>query len=88
MLLTTIACLGFFGTMVYGIMSAEEYDDTLNAKLSWKFLLSMIIGGLCGAYLCVGFSWWLVIMFPLTMPCWLMITMAIYFLAEIMGVIK
>ena len=52
-MLTTIACLGFFGTMIYGIMSAEEYDDTLNAKLSWKFLLSMMIGGLCGAYLCV-----------------------------------
>ena len=88
MLLTTIACLGFFGTMVCGIMSVEEYDDTLNAKLNWKFLLSMMIGGLCGAYLCVGFSWWLVVMFPLAMPCWLMITMAIYFLAEIMGVIK
>ena len=73
MLLTTIACLGFFGTMVYGIISAEEYNDTLNAKLSWKFLLSMMIGGLCGAYLCVGFSWWLVIIFPLALPCWLMI---------------
>ena len=87
-MLTTIACLGFFGTMIYGIMSAKEYDDTLNAKLSWKFLLSMIIGGLCGAYLCVGFTWWLVIMFPLAMTGWLLITMAIYFLVEIMGVNK
>lgn len=87
-MLATIACLGFFGTMAYGIMSAKEYDDTLNAKLSWKFLLSMIIGGLCGAYLCVGFTWWLVIIFPIAIPCWLFIAMAIYFLAEIMGVNK
>ena len=38
-MLTTIACLGFFGTMAYGIMSAEEYDDTLTCLMeSLNFL--------------------------------------------------
>ena len=87
-MLTTIACLGFFGSAVYGIMRAEEYDDTLNTDLDWGFLLSMLVGGVLGAYLCVGFSWWMVVVFPLAMTGWLFITMAIYFLAEIMGVIK
>ena len=84
-----ITCLiAFVATMLFGVICNAEYDDKLNNKIDWRFILSMIIGSVFGTMGLVGFTWWEFIIYPLVMMAWMLFTMGLFFLGIIMGVIK
>ena len=84
----TVCLIAFVATILFGVICSAEYDDKLNSKINWRFILSMIIGSIFGTMGLVGLTWWAFIVYPLVMMAWLLFSMGLFFLAIIMGVIK
>ena len=60
-----ICAIAFVGSLVFASLFTDIYEDSETAGLNMWYLLSMLIGTAAGAYGLVGFSVWLVVVFPL-----------------------
>ena len=56
----------FFATILYsGLIVFTTPDNSNDKGINLVLLLMMFIGSYTGAYQIVGFSWWLILVFPL-----------------------
>ena len=80
-----ICTIAFVGSLVFASLFTDVYEDTEEAGLNMWYLLSMLFGVAAGAYGLVGFSVWLVVVFPLVEMAWLSFTFGLNCLGNIMG---
>ena len=69
-----------FATILYsGLIVFTTPDKPDNKGINLVLLLMMFIGSYAGAYQIVGFSWWLILVFPLVEITWILQVLAVYF---------
>ena len=83
-----ICAIAFAGSLVFASLFTDIYEDTEEAGLNMWYLLSMLFGTMAGAYGLVGFSIWLVVVFPLVEMAWLSFSFGLYCLGCLMGLFK
>ena len=83
-----ICTIAFVGSLVFASLFTDIYEDTEEAGLNMWYLLSMLVGVAAGAYGLVGFSIWLVVVFPLVEMAWLSFSFGLYCLGYLMGLFK
>ena len=83
-----ICTIAFVGSLVFASLFTDVYEDTEEAGLNMWYLLSMLFGVAAGAYGLVGFSIWLVVVFPLVEMAWLSFSFGLYCLGYLMGLFK
>lgn len=83
-----ICAIAFMGSLVFASLFTDIYEDTEEAGLNMWYLLSMLFGTMAGAYGLVGFSIWLVVVFPLVEMAWLSFSFGLYCLGCLMGLFK
>ena len=83
-----ICTIAFVGSIVFASLFTDIYEDTEEAGLNMWYLLSMLVGTMAGAYGLVGFSVWLVVVFPLVEMAWLSFSFGLYCLGCLMGLFK
>ena len=83
-----ICTIAFVGSLVFASLFTDVYEDTEEAGLNMWYLLSMLFGVAAGAYGLVGFSVWLVVVFPLVEMAWLSLSFGLYCLGCLMGLFK
>ena len=66
-----ICTIAFVGSLVFASLFTDTYNDDETAGINMWYLLSMLVGTAAGAYGLVGFSVWLVVVFPLVEMAWL-----------------
>lgn len=70
----------FFATILYsGLIVFTTPDNSNDKGINLVLLLMMFIGSYTGAYQIVGFSWWLILVFPLVEIAWMLQVLAVYF---------
>lgn len=79
-----ICAIAFMGSLVFASLFTDIYEDTEEAGLNMWYLLSMLFGTMAGAYGLVGFSIWLVVVFPLVEMAWLSFSFGLYCLGCLM----
>ena len=83
-----ICTIAFVGSLVFASLFTDVYEDSETAGLNIWYLLSMLFGVAAGAYGLVGFSIWLVVVFPLVEMAWLSFSFGLYCLGYLMGLFK
>ena len=83
-----ICAIVFVGSIVFASLFTDIYEDSETAGLNMWYLLSMLVGTAAGAYGLVGFSVWLVVVFPLVEMAWLSFSFGLYCLCCLMGLFK
>ena len=83
-----ICAIAFVGSIVFASLFTDIYEDAEEAGLNMWYLLSMLVGTAAGAYGLVGFSAWLVVVFPLVEMAWLSFSFGLYCLGCLMGIFK
>ena len=83
-----ICAIIFAGSLVFSSFFTDTYEDSETAGINMWYLLSMLIGVAAGAYGLVGFSVWLVVVFPLVEMAWLSFSFGLYCLGCLMGLFK
>ena len=84
-----ICTIAFVGSLVFSSLFTDVYDDNdETAGLNIWYILSMLFGVAAGAYGLVGFSIWLVVVFPLVEMAWLSFSFGLYCLGCLMGLFK
>ena len=83
-----ICAIAFMGSLVFASLFTDIYEDAEEAGLNMWYLLSMLFGTMAGAYGLVGFSIWLVVVFPLVEMAWLSFSFGLYCLGCLMGLFK
>ena len=83
-----ICTIVFVGSLVFASLFTDTYEDSETAGLNMWYLLSMLVGVTVGAYGLVGFSVWLVVVFPLVEMAWLSFSFGLYCLGCLMGLFK
>ena len=83
-----ICAIAFVGSLVFASLFTDIYEDSETAGLNMWYLLSMLVGTAAGAYGLVGFSIWLVVVFPLVEMAWLSLSFGLYCLGYLMGLFK
>lgn len=83
-----ICTIAFVGSLIFASLFTDIYEDTEEAGLNMWYLLSMLFGTMAGAYCLVGFSIWLVVVFPLVEMAWLSFSFGLYCLGCLMGLFK
>ena len=83
-----ICTIAFVGSLVFASLFTDVYEVTEEAGLNMWYLLSMLFGTMAGAYGLVGFSVWLVVVFPLVEMAWLSFSFGLYCLGCLMGLFK
>ena len=70
----------FFATILYsGLIVFTTPDNSDDKGINLVLLLMLFIGSYAGAYQIVGFSWWLILVFPLVEIAWMLQVLAVYF---------
>ena len=70
----------FLATILYsGLIVFTTPDNSDDKGINLVLLLMMFIGSYAGAYHIVGFSWWLILVFPLVEIAWILQVLAVYF---------
>ena len=70
----------FLATILYsGLIVFTTPDNSDDKGINLVLLLMMFIGSYAGAYQIVGFSWWLILVFPLVEIAWMLQVLAVYF---------
>ena len=83
-----ICTIAFVGSLVFASLFTDVYEDSETAGINMWYLLSMLVGVAAGAYGLVGFSVWLVVVFPLVEMAWLLFSFGLYCLGCLMGLFK
>ena len=83
-----ICAIVFVGSLVVASLFTAIYEDGETAGINIWYLLSMLVGVAAGAYGLVGFSVWLVVVFPLVEMAWLSFSFGLYCLGCLMGLFK
>ena len=83
-----ICAIVFVGSLVFASLFTDIYEDSETAGINIWYLLSMLVGVAAGAYGLVGFSVWLVVVFPLVEMAWLSFSFGLYCLGCLMGLFK
>lgn len=83
-----ICTIAFVGSLVFSSFFTDTYEDSETAGLNMWYLSSMLVGTAAGAYGLVGFSVWLVVVFPLVEMAWLSFSFGLYCLGCLMGLFK
>ena len=83
-----ICAIVFVGSLVFASFFTDIYEDSETAGINIWYLLSMLVGTAAGAYGLVGFSVWLVVVFPLVEMAWLSFSFGLYCLGCLMGLFK
>lgn len=83
-----ICAIAFVGSFVFASLFTDIYEDSETAGINMWYLLSMLVGTAAGAYGLVGFSVWLVVVFPLVEMAWLSFSFGLYCLGYLMGLFK
>ena len=83
-----ICTIAFVGSLILASLFTDVYEDSETAGLNMCYLLSMLFGTMAGAYGLVGFSIWLVVVFPLVEMAWLSFSFGLYCLGCLMGLFK
>ena len=83
-----ICAIAFVGSFVFASLFTDIYEDSETAGINMWYLLSMLVGVTAGAYGLVGFSVWLVVVFPLVEMAWLSFSFGLYCLGCLMGLFK
>lgn len=70
----------FFVTILYsGLVVFTTPDNSDDKGINLVLLLMLFIGSYAGAYQIVGFSWWLILVFPLVEIAWMLQVLAVCF---------
>lgn len=83
-----ICVIAFVGSLVFASLFTDIYEDSETAGLNMWYLSSMLVGTAAGAYGLVGFSIWLVVVFPLVEMAWLLLSFGLYCLGYLMGLFE
>ena len=83
-----ICTIIFAGSLVFSSFFTDTYEDSETVGINMWYLLSMLVGVTAGAYGLVGFSVWLVVVFPLVEMAWLSFSFGLYCLGCLMGLFK
>ena len=83
-----ICTIAFVGSFVFASLFTDINEDSETAGINIWYLLSMLVGTAAGAYGLVGFSVWLVVVFPLVEMAWLSFSFGLYCLGCLMGLFK
>ena len=83
-----ICTIAFVGSLIFASFFTDTYEDSETAGVNMWYLLSMLVGVTAGAYGLVGFSIWLVVVFPLVEMAWLSFSFGLYCLGCLMGLFK
>ena len=83
-----ICTIALEGSIVIASLFTDIYEDTEEAGFNMWYLLLMLVGTAAGAYGLVGFSIWLVVVFPLVEMAWLSFSFGLYCLGCLMGLFK
>lgn len=81
----TICTAGFICSVVFATLFTDMSEDLDEPGLNLWYILSMLVGTLLGAYGLVGFSIWLLVVFPFVEMAWLSLSFGVFCLACMMG---
>lgn len=74
----------FFATILYSSLIVFTTPDNSDDKgINLVLLFMLFIGSYAGAYQIVGFSWWLILVFPLVEIAWILQVLAAYFVLNV-----
>lgn len=73
-------CLGgFVSSIVYGLKFVYDFNcNNENEMINRKFFIAMLFGGICGAVMFTGFTLVSLMIFPLSMIIWFVISLLIF----------
>lgn len=73
-------CLGgFVSSIVCGLKFVYDFDcNNENEMINRKFFIAMLFGGICGAVMFTGFTLVSLMVFPLSMIIWFIISLLIF----------
>lgn len=73
-------CLGgFVSSIVYGLKFVYDFNcNNENEMINRKFFIAMLFGGICGAVMFTGFTLVSLMIFPLSMIIWFIISLLIF----------
>lgn len=78
-MLVGICSVGFIGSIVLGLKYVYDFDyNAENEMLNGKFFIAMLFGSICGAVMFTGFTLVSLMLFPLSMMIWFIISLLIF----------
>lgn len=71
--------MGFIGSIVFGLKYVYDFNcNNENEMINRKFFIAMLFGGICGAVMFTGFTLVSLMVFPLSMIIWFIISLLIF----------
>jgi len=78
-ILISVCLGGFVSSIVYGLKFVYDFNcNNENEMINRKFFIAMLFGGICGAVMFTGFTLVSLMIFPLSMIIWFVISLLIF----------
>ena len=78
-MLVSVCLGGFVSSIVYGLKFVYDFNcNDENEMINRKFFIAMLFGGICGAVMFTGFTLVSLMIFPLSMIIWFIISLLIF----------
>ena len=78
-MLTSICLVGFVSSIVCGLKFVYDFDcKNENEMINGKFFIAILFGSICGAVMFTGFTLVSLMVFPLSMITWFVISLLIF----------
>ena len=78
-MLASVCLGGFVSSIIYGLKFVYDFNcNDENEMINRKFFIAMLFGGICGAVMFTGFTLVSLMIFPLSMIIWFVISLLIF----------